>query len=201
MSTPESEDRSSPTGTDALRYESLRAAFDREELGRHLALFYDTTAEQLRAAAAFLEAALTNDRRCLYLADANETATIESALEAAGIDVDRRIDAGDLEIAEASDVYSPGTFDPDRTVELLADRAREADASERHEGLCVAGDLELPDGVGLRGRPRVRGRLRRVLSGPPGDRPMSVRPRAVHEPVDRGGRLDPRADRLRGYAL
>ncbi|WP_096391521.1 MEDS domain-containing protein [Halopenitus persicus] len=140
MSTPESTDRTSPIGTDALRYESLRAAFDREDLGRHLALFYGTTAEQLRAATAFIEAALANDRRCLYLADANDAATIETALETVGIDVDRRIDAGDLEIATASDVYSPDAFDADRIVELLADRAHEAAASDRHEGLSVAGE-------------------------------------------------------------
>ncbi|SEH42178.1 Signal transduction histidine kinase [Halopenitus malekzadehii] len=140
MSTPEADARSSAVETDALRYESLRAAFDREELGRHLALFYETTDAQLRASAAFIDAALANDQRCLYLADANDPSTIEDALASVGIDVDRRLADGDLEIYPASDLYATDAFDPERSIDLLADRAQATAETDRYAGLAVAGE-------------------------------------------------------------
>ncbi|WP_280537748.1 MEDS domain-containing protein [Halopenitus sp. POP-27] len=140
MSTPEADARSSAVETDALRYESLRAAFDREELGRHLALFYETTDAQLRASAAFIDAALANDQRCLYLADANDPSTIEDALASVGIDVDRRLADGDLEIYPASDLYATDAFDPERSIDLLADRAQATADTDRYAGLAVAGE-------------------------------------------------------------
>lgn len=124
---------------DAGRIETLRAELAARDLDRHLALFYDSPEEQLRAAAAFCKHALSEGRKCLYLTDVNTAADIERALSAAGVDVAARRAAGDLSIRDAGDVYLGEGFDPDGMLRTL-ESACEASLEDGYEGFSVAGE-------------------------------------------------------------
>jgi len=117
----------------------LRAEFERSALPRHLALFYRSPETQLTAAATYVGYGLRNDRRCLYLADDNTPAQIESAFDAAGIDVAARTAADDLRIRDASEVYLDAGFDPDRLISTLKDACTAA-VDDDYDGLLVAGE-------------------------------------------------------------
>lgn len=93
----------------------------------------------MRTVSAFVETALRENRRCLYLADDNAPAEIRSALRAAGIDVDARENADDLEVREAAEVYLDDGFDGERTVRVLERAAVDAIEGD-YEGLTVAGE-------------------------------------------------------------
>jgi signal transduction histidine kinase len=124
---------------DAGRIETLRAELAAHDLDRHLALFYDSPGEQLRAGAAFCKHALSNGRKCLYLTDVNTATDIERSLSAAGVDVDARRAAGDLSIRDAGDVYLGEGFDPDGMLRTL-ESACEASLREGYDGFSVAGE-------------------------------------------------------------
>lgn len=118
---------------------NLRAEFERTGLPRHLALFYRSIEDQLTTAATYVEYGLQNDRRCLYLADDNTPSRIESAFEAAGIDVASRKAHGDLRIRDASEVYLDAGFDPQRMISTLEDACHAA-VDDGYDGLLVAGE-------------------------------------------------------------
>lgn len=117
----------------------IRTEFERRDLARHLALFYESRTAQLEIAVAFVTDALRRDRKCLYLADANEPERIAAALEAAGIDVSARTGAGEFEICDAADVYLDTGFDPDRMIDTLEATAGAA-LEAGYEGVSVAGE-------------------------------------------------------------
>ncbi|RQH00286.1 MEDS domain-containing protein [Natrarchaeobius oligotrophus] len=117
----------------------LRSEFATADLCRHLALFYEFRDVQLTSAAAFVDHGLRTGHRCLYLVDDTDREEIESALRRAGVDVDDRIDAGDLVVRDATDVYLESGFDPDRMVQTVTDACHES-VSEGYEGLFVAGE-------------------------------------------------------------
>ncbi|WP_435065258.1 MEDS domain-containing protein [Halobaculum sp. EA56] len=117
----------------------LRREFDRRDLVRHLAFFYRSPETQLTVAAAFLASGLSDGRRCLYLADVNEPTEIRSALRAAGVDAAARVEAGDLAIRDASEVYLDAGFDPDRMIRTLEETAAES-VEDGYEGVFVAGE-------------------------------------------------------------
>jgi signal transduction histidine kinase len=119
--------------------ETLRAEFAATDLDRHLALFYDSPEEQLRTAAAFCADALRRDRRCLYLIDVRTRRDIERALSIAGVDVEARLNAGDLLIRDAETAYLEDGFDPERMLETL-EEACEDSVTEGYAGLSVAGE-------------------------------------------------------------
>ena len=118
---------------------TLRAEFARRELSRHLALFADSQTAQLRVAAAFIANALQNDQRCLYLAETNDRDRIRTAFDTAGIDVATRLEAGDLEILDATEVYLDNGFEPELMIETLED-ACAASLEAGYEGVSVAGE-------------------------------------------------------------
>lgn len=106
------------------RIAEIRASFDELSADSHVASFYDSRESQLRVATAFVANALGDDRQCLYLTHDNTPSEVRSRFQDAGIDVDARTDAGDLQVRRASDVYlDGGRFDPDRIVDTLADAA------------------------------------------------------------------------------
>lgn len=122
------------------RYADVRAQFDDLAPGAHVALFYDAPESRLRVAAAFVASALQRGDECLYLVDDTDPETVRRRFRAAGIDVDARIDAGDLRIRRAADVYLDGSdgLDADRIVDSLAAAAE--DVGDDHEGFCVVGE-------------------------------------------------------------
>lgn len=117
----------------------LRAELGSRTLPRHLALFYRSRESQLAATTAFLVEGLQSDYHCIYLLDVNTASDIKDALQSANIEVKQRIEAGDLVIHEASDVYLDSGFDPSQMIATLEDEA-EASVADGYEGLWIAGE-------------------------------------------------------------
>ncbi len=128
-----------PDAPDVPDFERIRAEFAGLDAPQHLAMFYDAPDVQLTSGAAFADAALRDDRRCLYIADDNDPETVRRTLAAVGVDVDARTDAGDLQIREAESVYLDDGFDPDGMLRTLETACRESRAAG-HDGLAVAGE-------------------------------------------------------------
>jgi signal transduction histidine kinase len=118
---------------------AIYSDFTATDLARHLALFYESIDEQLAVVGAFVKHQLRNDRRCLYLADANPIDAIRLALEAVDIDVDARIAAGDLQLRDAETVYLEQEFDPERMKRTLETACVES-LEDGYAGLSVAGE-------------------------------------------------------------
>ncbi|MCG1001902.1 MULTISPECIES: MEDS domain-containing protein [Halobacterium] len=117
----------------------LRAELGSHNLPRHLALFYRENEAQLAATTAFLVEGLQSGHRCVYLLDVNTAGDIKSALRRANIDVEQRINAGDLVIRDAEDVYLESGFDPNKMVSTLETEAN-ASVAEGYDGLWLAGE-------------------------------------------------------------
>ncbi|WP_302080723.1 MEDS domain-containing protein [Salinibaculum rarum] len=117
----------------------LRAELGSHNLPRHLALFYRSNESQLAATTAFLVEGLQSGHRCVYLLDVNTAADIKSALRRANIDVEQRIDAGDLVIRDAEEVYLESGFDPNKMITTLETEAN-ASVEDGYDGLWLAGE-------------------------------------------------------------
>jgi signal transduction histidine kinase len=122
------------------RIAEIRASFDELSSNSHVASFYDSRESQLRVATAFVVKALRDGRRCLYLTHDNTPDDVRSWFRDAGMDVDARTDAGDLQVRRASDVYLDGDrFDPDRIVDTLANAAAES-VDDGYAGFSAVGE-------------------------------------------------------------
>lgn len=117
----------------------LRAELGSHDLPRHLALFYQSNESQLAATTAFLVEGLQSGHRCVYLLDVNTAADIKSALRRTNIDVEERIDAGDLVIRDAEAVYLESGFDPSEMITTLETEAN-ASVQDGYDGLWLAGE-------------------------------------------------------------
>jgi signal transduction histidine kinase len=124
----------------SVRGERLSVQLQRPDLARHLAFFFDTPDEQLRVAATFVRVGLDGGNRCLYFVDGNTRSAVEAAFRAAGIDVEKRVEAGDLVIQAGSDAYEEADFDPDRLITHLEDACHDS-VDEEYEGVWVAGEV------------------------------------------------------------
>ncbi|MFA1612375.1 MEDS domain-containing protein [Halobellus rubicundus] len=125
--------------TPELSPEAVLPEFLGQDLPRHLALFYHSVEAQLATCAAFAKRELDDGRRVLYLYDENDPTEIAAALRMIDIDVERRRDAGDLLIEDASEVYLDEGFDPDRMIDSLQAATRDA-VADGYGGLAVAGE-------------------------------------------------------------
>ena len=140
MTPPESVSASRWGEEPVERVDTLRSELDRRTLPPHLAFFYRSPQTQQKVAGTFVKQGLQSGNRCLYFVDTNTRATVERVLETMDVDVDERLDAGDLVIRSATDAYDEAEFDPDQLISLLADAGQESiDAG--YEGLWVAGEL------------------------------------------------------------
>jgi signal transduction histidine kinase len=126
--------------SNARTVDILRGELAREDLARHLALFYQSPQNQLEVAATFVKHGLQTGNRCLYFVDTNARSTVERAFRTAGIDVERRVENGDLLIEQGTDAYRQADFDPDELITSLADACRES-VADGYDGLWVAGEL------------------------------------------------------------
>ncbi|CQH61886.1 MEDS domain histidine kinase [Halobacterium hubeiense] len=117
----------------------LRAELGSQTLPRHLALFYRSNEAQLAASTAFLVEGLQSGNRCIYLLDVNTAADIKAELRRANIDAEARIDAGDLVIRDAEEVYLASGFDPTKMIATVEDEANTSIA-DGYDGLWLAGE-------------------------------------------------------------
>ena len=131
---------STGSGTDGSVADDVAAQLSRADLSRHLAFFYDSMATQLEVAATFIEVGLDRNNRCLYFIDTSSRSALEAALRSTGVDVDARVDAGDLVIRRGEEAYAAAGFDPDRLISLLAEACDESVAAS-YDGLWVAGEV------------------------------------------------------------
>ncbi|WP_089649854.1 MEDS domain-containing protein [Halobacterium hubeiense] len=133
------EAQSVPETTRQATAADLRAELGSHDLPRHLALFYRSNEAQLAATTAFLVEGLQSGHRCVYLLDVNTAGDIKSALRRANIDVKQRIDAGDLVIRDAEEVYLESGFDPSEMITTLETEAN-ASVADGYDGLWLAGE-------------------------------------------------------------
>lgn len=139
MHTPATGHGSGNQEADFRPVSDLRSDLAASDLSRHLALFYETRDEQLAAAATYIDHGLNTGRRCVYLTEANTEQQVRAALQTVDVDVDARVDAGDLCILDATTVYLDSGFDPDRMIETLETECAES-IEQGYDGLWVAGE-------------------------------------------------------------
>ncbi|WP_435181007.1 MEDS domain-containing protein [Halorussus sp. AFM4] len=133
------------TGLDALRESPtfrgpVEPHDDDRESNDHLALLYETTAEQFGAAIPFIRQGLERGERCLYVADENSRDEVLDAMRAADFDADAARESGALTLHTSQDTYCRnGGFDPDETVEFLAEQIEAA--REEYSALRIAAEM------------------------------------------------------------
>ncbi|ELY67521.1 MEDS domain-containing protein [Natrinema versiforme] len=130
----------------------------------HLALLYETQAEQFATVIPYVKQGLERGERCLYIADENETGAVLAALRDAGVDVDGALESGALTMHTAQDSYlRHGEFDPDDMIAFLADAIEEAE--HEYAGLRIAGEMTwvFGDDPPLEALIEYEGKLNRVL--------------------------------------
>lgn len=111
-----------------------------KNLAPHLAFFYRSPETQLKVAATFVRRGLRTGNRCLYYIDSSTEERLRTALEAVGIDVAARVDAGDLLIRRGTEAYHETDFRPEGLISAL-ERACHESVSEEYSGLWVAGEV------------------------------------------------------------
>ncbi|MXV61987.1 histidine kinase, partial [Natronorubrum sp. JWXQ-INN-674] len=132
------------TGLEALRTSSefpgpVEGVADHESYD-HLALIYESQAEQFATAIPYIRKGLERGERCVYIADENDTEEILEALRDGDVDVDEALESGALVMYTAQDSYlRNGDFDPDDMIAFLADIIDEAAAE--YEGLRITGEM------------------------------------------------------------
>lgn len=83
--------------------------------GDHLCLFYEADpAEQMPALVPFIQDALRQDERFIYIADDQTTEDLAARLEASGINVSHEIDQGRLKLWTRNEWRQPGTLNSDQ---------------------------------------------------------------------------------------
>ena len=120
---------------------NLTDALKSLNFGDHLCLIYRSHQEQFAAVIPFIKQGLEKGEKCLYIVDERTAQEVEDALQQEGVDVQGRLDAGQLSILTKEDAYlKEGYFDPDKMIALLAE-STEAALQEGYPGLRVTGEM------------------------------------------------------------
>jgi len=121
--------------------EYLRKRLGELELGDHLCCIYRSAEEQLSAVIPFMQAGLENNEKCLYIIDESSKSEIIDAFKKSNIKIEELIRSGKFELLTKEDAYlKEGSFDPDRMIELLKQKEKEA-LKEGFRGLRVTGEM------------------------------------------------------------
>ena len=108
----------------------------------HLALIYETPAEQLSAIVPFVRQGLEANERVMYIADESSVADLRAAFAGAGIDVESALDSGALSFHSASETYAPsGSFDIDEMMDLLDELVRDVAAGDEYDRIRITGEM------------------------------------------------------------
>jgi len=106
----------------------------------HIALLYESRAEQFAAVVPFVQQGLADGEHCLYVADDNSRTDVLAALREGGIDVDAALESGALTVLSPADTYRrDGEFDPDDMIAFLQDTVEEV--LEEYEALRITGEM------------------------------------------------------------
>jgi hypothetical protein len=108
---------------------------------RHQCMIYEgAPSRHLATLAAVTRDKLSQNFRCLYLNTEPMVAGMRSYLAAAGIDVERVLDQGQLLLSSAQDHLVDSAFDADHMIEALADSLQAA-LRDGYAGLWASGDM------------------------------------------------------------
>jgi signal transduction histidine kinase len=111
------------------------------EISRHKCLIYDGhPSEQLPVIVPLLREGLLENRRCLYLGDAETILMVQTALAAKGVDVARELQRTALVFSSDRSHLKDGGFDPRAMVGMLRALVDEA-VRDGFQGLCATGDM------------------------------------------------------------
>src|SRR5579871_1249735 len=112
-----------------------------EPTPRHQCLIYDgPPADHVQALAAIAAPKIQANIRCLYLHNPSMVRSMESALQAQGIDVSREIDRGSLVLSSDQGHLVDGAFDVDRMLDMLTGEVGKSSA-DGFGGLWASGDM------------------------------------------------------------
>jgi signal transduction histidine kinase len=107
--------------------------------GDHLCAIYETDDEWLRTTVPYFVEGLARREACVYVAPEKNTAHLDVALRAAGVNVDAELRRGALRFATPEATYlRPGRFDPDVMISLWQELI-DAAGAEGYTSLRVAG--------------------------------------------------------------
>jgi len=127
--------------SEANGFAPLVAAVQRVETSEHVCMSYRTTEEALAAIVPFLRRGVDLGERCIVIADGVLRSNILAAMRSDGIPVDAALQRGALAVLGAGDSYSVGgSFDPERMLDWIRDRARIASAAG-FPALRIVGDM------------------------------------------------------------
>lgn len=111
------------------------------DVHKHIALIYETRAEQFDAALPFIDIGLQRGERVLYVTDDNEASAIVRGCERADIEVASALEDGAFVLTDPAQTYlRGGGFDPDRMFDYLADQVAAARA-EGYTALRIIGEM------------------------------------------------------------
>lgn len=109
--------------------------------GDHICLYYDTDAERSAVIAEYLKIGLRRNERCLCVADGQALPQIASALEDAGLRVERERARTRLLLQQPGHAHlRGGRFDAEEMLKLLDDAVEQA-LDDGFTGLRAAGDM------------------------------------------------------------
>ena len=118
-------------------------AFERDvEQGQHICTVYDTRAEQLAVAAAYMSDGLARGERCLYVADSLDALEeVRRELGTHGVDAPAEEFRGALLLLTSDAAHlDGGSFDAERMLRML-NEAVEAALDAGFKGLRTCGDM------------------------------------------------------------
>lgn len=105
----------------ARKLADLRSGLSQLHYGDHACPVYETRAEQIAVAVAFLQAGLTQNERCIFVAPRQLLDPVQSALAAAHVDIDDEMARGVLQVLHDGEAYLlTGKFDPAGMLAYLA---------------------------------------------------------------------------------
>ncbi|WP_089787120.1 MEDS domain-containing protein [Natronobacterium haloterrestre] len=123
---------------------------DGEFCNDHLALIYESPADQFAAVVPFLRQGLERGERCVYVTDEASEAEVRAALRDGGIDVESATESGSLVVETFQDTYlRDGAFDVDGMMSFYEDVIQET--TEEYEAFRLAAEMSwiLEDDVSI----------------------------------------------------
>ena len=117
------------------------ASKEYEDTTRHQCLVYEgAPSAHLVSITSAIRQKLRERNRCLYLNSPPMVAGMRSYLAAAGVDVARETEEGNLELSSEQGHLLDGSFDIDRMIDSLAAAVKQA-MNDGYQGLWATGDM------------------------------------------------------------